>query len=131
MMIKKRLRVGLVGCGGVAQWAHIPALKKVKNAELVAVCDRNEELASIVAKNFRIHRYYADFPQMLEKEGLDMVEICTPPKTHASLSIKAIESGCHVLVEKPMAMTTKEADEMIRASKDSKVKLGVVHNKEF
>lgn len=128
MRAKEYLRVGIVGCGDVAQWAHIPALKKIKNAELVAVCDEDEDSAIRVAKRFHISRYYTDFSQMLEKEELDMVDVCTPPKTHSVLSIQAIEAGCHVLVEKPMAISTPEADEMIRAGKDYGVKLGVVHN---
>jgi len=128
MRAKQSLRVGIVGCGLAAQSAHIPALKKMKNAELVAVCDEDEDSATSVAKRFHISRYYTDFSQMLEKEELDMVDVCTPPKTHAALSIQAMETGCHVLVEKPLAISTQEADQMIRACKDCRVKLGVVHN---
>ncbi len=131
MRVKEYLRVGIVGCGDVAQWAHIPALKKIKNAELAAVCDEDESSAKRVAKKFHISRYYTDFSQMLNKEKLDIVDVCTPPQTHPALSIQAMEAGCHVLVEKPMAISTPEADEMIRAGKDYGVKLGVVHNLPF
>ena len=131
MRANKLLRVGIVGCGDVAQWAHIPSLCRTRNAELVAVCDKNEDLARGVAKKNNIGKYYADFLEMLAEEKLDMVNICTPPRTHATFSIEAMRSGCHVLVEKPMAMSVKEADEMIRAGRDYGVKLGVVHNMLF
>jgi len=131
MTAKESLKVGVVGCGQVAQRFHIPSLLKIKNAEAVAVCDRDEELARRVAKRFHISRYYADFSEMLGKEELDMVHICTSPKAHATLSIQAMDAGCHVLVEKPMALSLREADEMVAASKENGVKLCVVHNQLF
>jgi len=131
MKTKETLRVGLVGCGAVAQGWHIPSLGKIDNAELVAVCDKNEDLARRVARRFHISRYHADFSQMLNKEELDMVDICTQPHTHMALSIQAMEAGCHVLVEKPMASSVKEADEMVSASKRNQAKLCVVHNMLF
>ena len=131
MKLKKPLRVAIVGCGLIGQWHHIPSLLKIRNVELAAVCDNNEDLVEKVAKRFRIGKYYTDFSEMLTKEELGMVDICTPPQTHPNLSIQAMEAGCHVLVEKPMALTTKEADEMVTASKGNQVKLCVVHNKLF
>jgi predicted dehydrogenase len=122
--------VGIVGCGAATQTAHIPSLLKIGNVEIVA-CDKDEELAKRVAERFHINKYYADFPQMLNRERLDIIDICTPPNTHATLSIQAMEAGCHVLVEKPMASSVKEADEMVSASKRNRVKLCVVHNNLF
>ena len=130
-MSKKSLRVGIVGCGQIAQESHIPAVRKSKNAQIVAVCDKNEEQARKVAQRFSVSRYYADFAEMLEKEKLNMVNICTPPKMHPSLSIQAAEAGCHVLMEKPMALTARECDEMVTAAKKNRVSLGVVHNELF
>ncbi len=97
----------------------------------MAVCDANEGLAESIAKKFDINRYYVNSAEMLKKEELTLTDICTPPITHASLSIQAMEAGCHVLVEKPMAMTCGEADQMIKASEKNGVKLGVVHNQLF
>ena len=131
MGAKNPVQVGIVGCGVVAQQCHIPALRKSKGAEIVALCDAKEDLAKSVAKKFNINRYYADFAEMLKTEQLNLVNICAPPRTHATLSIQAMEAGCHVLVEKPMAMSCGEADEMIRASKRNRVKLCVAHNKLF
>jgi len=130
MKANKSLRVGLVGCGGAAQW-HMSSLLKIKNVELVAICDKNEDLARRVARRFNIGRYYSDFNRMLLKEKVDVVDICTPPQTHLALSAQAMEAGCHVLVEKPMALSLKEADEMAEAAKVNQVELCVVHSELF
>ena len=130
-MSTEALKVGVVGCGFIAQDAHIPSLLKCKSAKLVAVCDRNGEVAESIARKFRIDRHYFDFAEMLSKGKLDVIDICTPINTHASLSIQAMEAGCHVLVEKPIALITGETDEMISASKRNEVKLGVVHDMLF
>lgn len=131
MSAKESLRVGIIGCGEVVQSQHIPSLLRIKDAEITLVCDRDEDLAKRVAQRFNIDKYYTDFSEMLEKEELDMVDICTSPKSHAALSIQAMGAGCHVLVEKPMALSLKEADDMVRASKGNKGKLCVVHNMLF
>lgn len=124
-------KVGVIGCGYVAQNGHIPALLKCKNTRLVALCDKNGELLRNVAKKFRINKYYTDFGEMLDRENLDVVDICTSINTHAPLAIQAMEAGCHVLTEKPMALNTSEADDMIDASKRSGVKLSVIHQHLF
>ena len=74
----KSVKVGVIGCGFIAQTAHLPALLKSKSARVVAVCDRNEELAKKVANDFGVKGYYIDFSKMLKEEQLDMVDICTP-----------------------------------------------------
>lgn len=127
-MGKRRLKAGVVGCGFIAQNAHIPSLLKCRNVRLVAICDRNEDLARSVAGKFKIGKYYTDFKQMLDVEKLDVVNVCTSIDTHASLAIQAMEAGCHVFTEKPLALNTKDADEMIQVSKKNNVKLGTNHH---
>ena len=127
-----KLKVGIVGCGAVATLRHIPAFRRLKkNAVIQAVCDRNEDLALEVASKYKIPMAYAELSTMLSKEKLDIVNICTPPQTHTSLAMEAMEQGCHVLLEKPMALKTSDCDEMINASYKHKVKLCVVHNQLF
>lgn len=130
-MSKKSVRVGVVGCGFISQAIHLPSLARCPGAELAAVCDRNEELAGKVAKRFKIDRYYSDFSDMLNEENLDIIDVCTSINTHTPLCIQAMEVGCNVLVEKPIAMNTSDADEMIRVSLREGVKLGVVHDMLF
>lgn len=122
------MKVGIVGCGKVAKGIHIPALLKVKGIEVTAVCDINEEEAKRTAKMFNIDKSYADLLDMLKRETLEMVDICTPPEMHAPMAIQAMEEGCHVLLEKPMASNVREADEILMASKRNGVKICVVHN---
>jgi len=127
-MGKRCLKVAVVGCGFIAQNAHIPSLLKCRNVRLAAICDRNEELASDVARKFKIGKYYVDFKEMLDVEKLDVVNVCTSIDTHASLAIQAMEAGCHVFTEKPLALNTRDADQMIQVSKKNNVKLGTNHH---
>jgi len=127
-----KLKVGIIGCGHVARRRHIPAFLRLKSqVSLCAVCDLNSTLVEEAAREFSIKRVYTDFSEMLSKERLDIVDICTPPRTHPFLAIKAMENGCHVLTEKPMATNLSDCDSMIQASRKHNVKLSVVHNQRF
>ena len=122
----------MVGCGFVALKRHIPAFLRLnKDVDLCAVCDLNETVAGAVAKEFRIPHVYSDVSEMFSKEGLDVVDVCTPPQVHASIAVEAMESGCHVLLEKPMALKVSDCDDMIKASEKYGSKLSVVHNQLF
>jgi len=131
MPLNRQLKAGIVGCGHITRTAHIPALKRIPSVELVAICDSNGELATDVARRFQINGSYNSFSEMLENEKLNVVHICTPPKTHAGLAIQAMGAGCSILVEKPMCLTVEEADEMLATSKKSEKKLCVVHDQLF
>ena len=127
-----KLKVGIVGCGLVAQKRHIPILLRLKRkVSLCAVCDLDQELARSVANRFGIPNVYSDLSEMLSKEHLDVVDVCTPPKVHAPVAVEAIESGCHVLLEKPMSSSLSDCDKMIRVSRKYGVKLSIVHNQRF
>lgn len=131
MNAKKSLRAGIIGCGHIAQESHIPCLNKIKGVNVVAICDRDEDLANRISKRFNIGRYYTDFSEMINRESLDFVDICTSPASHADLSVQAATAGCHVLVEKPMAMNLNEADTMVEAAREHKINLCVVHSMLF
>jgi predicted dehydrogenase len=127
-----KLKVAVVGCGFVAQKRHIPSFLRLKeNVSLCAVCDLNQDLARSVANRFSIPNTYSDLSEMLSKERPDVVDVCTPPKVHAPLAVEAMESRCHVLLEKPMASSVSDCDRMIQASRKYDVKLSVVHNQRF
>lgn len=127
-----KLKVGIIGIGFVAQKRHIPALMKLrKKVTINAVCDLNKNLAKEVAKRFGIPRIYTKPSDMISKEDFDIVDICTPPQIHAPLAIEAMEKGCNVILEKPMALSVKDCDDMIKKSKKNNVKLTVLHNQRF
>ncbi len=126
----KTLRVGIVGCGAAMDW-HLASMRRINGVRVVAVCDKNEALARRMAKKLGINSYYPELAGMLNREEMEVVDICTPPPTHPALAIQAMRAGRHVLTEKPMALTLQEADEMIETAKASQVQLGVVHNQLF
>ena len=127
-----KLKVGIVGCGAIASMRHIPAFVRLKTRVTIqAVCDKNESLAKDTANKYRIPGVYSDLSQMLLKERLDIVDICTPPQIHAPLTLEAIENSCHVILEKPMALKTSDCDEMVNASHKHNVKLCIIHNQLF
>ena len=127
-----KLKVGIVGCGAIASIRHIPAFIRLKkNVILRAVCDKNESLAGAVASKYGIPGVYSDLSLMLTNEELDIVDICTPPQIHSLLALEAMENGCHVILEKPMALKTSDCDEMLEASRKNRVKLCVIHNQLF
>lgn len=126
------LRVGLVGCGHIALTQHLPILRRLKDrVQLVAGCDLDGNRAREAAARFGVPHAYQDAQRMLEEQGLDVVDICAPPQAHLPLVVAAAQAGCHVLVEKPMALTVAEADAMIEAAEHHGVKLCVVHNALF
>lgn len=128
----KKLRVGILGCGVVSSNWHIPAFMALKKTvDEIVLCDINPTLVKTVAKQFNLSKTYSDFSEMLKREKLDMVDICTPPRTHPALAIQAMESGCNVLLEKPMAVQLSDCDEMVRVSRKQSVSLCIVHNELF
>lgn len=127
-----KLKVAVVGCGLVARKRHIPSfLRLKKDVSLSAVCDIDADLAKEVATNFGIRRMYTNVSEMLSDDNLDIVDICTPPQTHTSIAIEAMESGCHVLLEKPMALKVSDCDKMTKVSRKYGLKFSIVHNEIF
>ena len=130
-MIEK-LTVGIVGCGAIAAMRHIPSFIRLRrNVVVQAVCDKNENLAKEVARKYNIPKTYPNLSEMLQGDSLDIVDICTPPQVHAPLAIEALEHGCHVALEKPMALKTSDCDEMISVSLKHKAQLCIIHNQLF
>jgi len=127
--MSSKLNVAIVGCGAVADKRHIPSFARLKDKVAVrAVCDKNEELAKLVALRHGIPRVFVSQAEMLKAEEIDIVDVCTPPQIHAPIAVEALEAGCHVLMEKPMALTTADCDKMIEAAIKNNRKLCIVHN---
>jgi len=113
---RKSLRIGVVGLGAAAQVSHIPALKRIDDLELVAVCDRDAEKTERVAQKFQIPRWTSRFDDLLIDDGLDAIDICTPNYLHAPMTIAALEAGKHVLCERPLARSGEEAHQMLKVA---------------
>ena len=124
------LKIGVVGGGHIVRHRHIPIFKKINGVEVFAICDKVKSVAMSVAQEFGIKHYYTSLSDML-KAGVDVIDVCTPPMTHFSLVVEALEAGCHVLAEKPLGMNVKEVDEMYRIARHNGVKLCVVHQNLF
>ncbi len=127
----KKLRIGIVGLGAIAQRSHIPNLANASRAEIVAVCDPLRERAESVSRIWSIERWCTDFRELLSMKDIDAVSICTPNYLHAPMTIAACNAGKHVLCEKPMATTIEDARRMIAESRENKVKLEIAEFKIF
>ncbi len=127
------VKVGIIGCGGIANNKHLPALATVEEVELVAFCDIIVERAQEAKETFGTAdaNVYADYKEMLAAEELDVVHVLTPNSSHAELSIAAMEAGSHVMCEKPMAKTSEEARAMIAASEKTGKKLTIGYQNRF
>lgn len=123
MGAKKTYRAGVIGAGAIAQACHLPGYAKHGNVELTAFADPEAARHKEMAKLYPQARGYDSFQAMLKAEALDVVSVCTPNKFHAPAAIAALEAGCHVLCEKPIATTLREADRMIEAAKGARKKL--------
>ncbi len=113
--MRGKVKLGVVGMGMGRN--HAKGYLTHPRAELVAVCDMNEELARTMAAELGGVKVYTDAETMYREAGLHAVSVATPNKFHAPLSIAALEAGLHVLCEKPMAMTAAEAEAMLTAQK--------------
>ncbi|QJD82019.1 Gfo/Idh/MocA family protein [Cohnella herbarum] len=123
----KLVRVAVVGCGAIAQRRHIPEFASNPNVELVAFADPVIERAQEMANQYG-GKSYASYEDLLANEKVDAVSVCTPNYLHATVSIAAANAGAHVLVEKPMATTSEEGEQMIEAARRNGVYLMVGHN---
>jgi UDP-N-acetyl-2-amino-2-deoxyglucuronate dehydrogenase len=129
--VPDKLKVGIVGCGGVVRQAHLPAFSKLNNVVVQAVCDKNQDLARQTALGHRIPGVYAEIADMLAKEKLDIVDICVPPQLHAAIALEALRAGCHILMEKPMALKVSDCDAMLEVAREKDRRICIVHNQLF
>lgn len=127
------LGLGVIGCGGIAQSAHLPAISRTDGAELVAVADVAGDLARKVAhsRGLAAASAYSDHRPLLDCDDVDAVVVCVPTPCHAEVSIDALGAGKHVLVEKPMANSTEEAERMAEAAKAANRTLMVGYNHSY
>lgn len=126
MPLDTSYRVGLVGAGYVSEF-HASALKRVPNARIVGVTDFVTSRAADLATRFSIPKVFPTMEAMID-EGVDVIHILTPPDTHAQVAIAALKRGCHVLVEKPLAMNVEEVDRISAAATAAQRSVCVNHS---
>ena len=123
-MADKEIRVGFVGCGGIGG-NHLKVWKDTPGASVVAVCDIDEEKAKNASEEYGVPMFL-DMAEMLEKVDVDAVDICTYSGLHAQQALLAIESGKHVVVEKPIDIDIKKVDKLIEAADKSGLVLACI-----
>jgi predicted dehydrogenase len=104
------VRLALVGCGRIAQVAHLPALEKADGVKLIAVADPSEDVARAVARRYDLPKAYTDQAQVFADESVEAVLVAAPDRFHYPITAEALQAGKHVLVEKPLASTVAEAE---------------------
>ena len=118
----RKVKIGVVGCGVVATAYYLPYLMRDPNAELVAVCDLFEERTQACMRLFGAKEQYLDYYEMIEQADIDAVWILTAPGTHVPFTLKAVEAGKHVLLQKPMATDMDDAHAIADAVRKAGVK---------
>ena len=128
----KTLKIGVVGCGGIQQWAHAPYYKKDPRAQITACCDiLPDRVKKVRDENYPGAEIYTDYREMLAKADIDAVDICTPNYLHSEIAIAAFEAGKHVFCEKPDAIDADKAAAMRDAAAKAGKVLMVMRNNRF
>jgi len=133
----KKIRAGIIGCGGIAGGKHIPGLIKA-GVDIVAFCDlipERAEAAVSLAKDYGSTyegaKCYTDYKELLKDETIDIVHVCTPNRAHSFISIDALEAGKHVMCEKPMAITSADAKKMLDTARRTGKILSIGYQNRF
>lgn len=126
----RKVGIGIIGCGNIAQ-VHAAAVSTLEEAELVATCDAVEAKARAMAEQHGAARAYTDSRDLLGDPAVEAVLVCTPHPSHCPLAIEAAVAGRHVMVEKPLSVDLRAADEAIAAARRAGVKFGVIFQRRF
>lgn len=129
-MNTKKLRIGFIGAGGIAK-SQMKVVKNYPDVELVAAADVSEAALKQCQTDYGVGAVYDDWHKMLRREDLQAVSVCTPNGLHMRATIDALKAGCHVLVEKPLAMNAREGQKMLDAAKAARRKLVIAFQWRF
>ena len=119
------LRIGLLGCGTISQFAHLPALMRARWIRLAAICDGAPDLLQIMGQRSGVSNLFASYGEFLEKGDLDAVLIAVPDEFHLPLARQALQAGKHVLVEKPLGVNSEDCAELVEVARRCGRKLQV------
>ena len=131
--MKRNVKVGIIGCGGIANGKHMPALAAIEGCEMVAFCDIIVERAQAAAEKFGVEgaKVYEDYKELLKDESIEVVHVCTPNRSHSFITVDALEAGKHVMCEKPMAINSAEAQKMLDAAARTGNKLTIGYQNRY
>jgi len=129
-MSTRVLKAGVIGAGAISQRGHIPGFQ-ASGAEVVAICDVNQARAQAVAAQFGIPLVFTDYRELLAQPEIDVVSVGLPNALHASVSIEALNAGKHVLCEKPIAISSTDAEAMVGAARRNDRLLSVNQHMRF
>ena len=130
MMLMRRIKVGIAGAGFIAPF-HIEALSRLGNIEVVAVCDPIKKIVQNVCLKYGIGKMFDDYDKMLKDEEIEVVHVCTPNYLHYEMVKKAMEYSKHVICEKPLAMSSVEAKDLVNMAKSKGVVNAVSYNMRY
>lgn len=123
-------RVAIVGCGHIAL-THLRAIRRLRAVELVAVCDSDPGRAGAFARSLGVAQAYQQLDTLLEQARPDVVHVLTPPRSHKAIATRALEAGCHVLVEKPITLDVEEARAILEVARRCDREIAVCHSYAF
>jgi predicted dehydrogenase len=133
-MAKKKLRVGVIGTGAIAHDQHLPYWKELEaegRVEVVGVCDILKDRVASIQEEFGVEQAYTSYKKMLADQKFDVIDVCTQNRVHCEATVAALKAGAHVLVEKPIAMNTRQAELMMNTAKKARKKLMVAQHMRF
>ena len=124
------LKIGIVGCGKIAD-AHVSQIQRIKDCEIVGVCDREPLMARQLRDRAPVKQYFDQVGEMLRQSRPDVVHITTPPQSHFEIGKMCLESGCHIYVEKPFTVDEREAQKLVSLATERGLKVTVGHDEQF
>jgi predicted dehydrogenase len=127
---KAMLKVAIVGCGKIAD-SHASQTQRIRDCEIVGVCDREPLMARQICDRFPIKRHFSDVHELLRESRPDVVHITTPPASHFDLASICLQAGCHVYVEKPFTLDEREARSLVELASERGLKITAGHDDQF
>jgi len=129
--MKRKLNIGIIGAGRMAEIAHCPSLAEIQDIEIVAICDINEERLKRISDRFSIPRVYKDYKEMFKEENIDAVYVLVAPHQIFSVATDCLEAGKDIFIEKPPGLSVKEATYLASLAKKKDLRVMVGFNRRF
>jgi predicted dehydrogenase len=126
---KSLIKLALVGCGGVTETRHLPALRHIDDAQVAALADISLDRVNRVADIFRVRDRYTDYQRLLNDRSIDAIAVCVPAQFHVEVALAALDAGKHLFIEKPLALKSEESDQLVeRAARFPNLKVMIGFN---